>query len=278
MDSFTIHPVAGAVGAVIDGVDLGQPMTAETVAGLRSAFNRHHVLFFRDQELDADRQVAFGRQFGPLGHHPYVQAMAGHPEVLEIITEPDDRVNFGGGWHTDVTFLEQPDLGSILYAVEVPDVGGDTLFANQHAAYDALSPVMKTVLEPLVAVHSAGRQYSGAGYSRQSKSMTTTAQEEAAASAVEHPVVRTHPENGRKALFVNQAHTSHIKGMRRAESEALLGFLYEHATAEEFTCRFRWEPGSVAMWDNRSVQHYALHDYSERRRMRRITIVGDRPV
>lgn len=278
MSTVTIEPVSGALGAEIGGLDLSQPLDDDTVAALRAALNENHVLFFRDQSLTPAEQIAFGRRFGELGAHPYVQPHPDLPEMLEIVTEPDDRVNFGGGWHSDVTFLEEPDLGSILYAVEVPSVGGDTLFANQHAAYDELSDTMKRMLDGLVAVHSASLQYAGTGYSRQSKAMVTRAEDDAAASAVEHPVVRTHPETGRKALFVNRAHTSHIKGMTKGESKALLEFLYGHAVSERFTCRFRWRAGSMAMWDNRSVQHHALHDYKgERRHVRRITIRGDRP-
>ncbi|MGF1598044.1 MAG: TauD/TfdA dioxygenase family protein [Acidimicrobiales bacterium] len=279
MPPFTIQPMTGALGAEIAGLDLAQPLDDETVAELRAAFNENHVLVFRDQALSPVEQIALGRRFGPLGTHPYVEANPDHPEVLDIVTEPDDRVNFGGGWHSDVTFLPEPDLGSILYAVEVPPVGGDTLYANQHAAYDALSDTMKELLAPLVALHTAGRQYAGTGYSRQSTAMVTRDEEGAASSNVEHPVVRTHPETGRRALYVNRAFVAGIKGLHRGESDALLDFLHGHAVKERFTCRVRWEPGTVAMWDNRSVQHYALHDYKgQRRRMRRITIRGDRPV
>ncbi|MEM8924416.1 MAG: TauD/TfdA family dioxygenase [Actinomycetota bacterium] len=278
MGTFTIEPVAGAVGAEVRGIDLATPLDDETAAELRAAFNDNGVLIFRDQALSIGEQLRFGRHFGPLGHHPYVEAHPDHPEVLEVITEPDDRVNFGGGWHSDVTFLPEPDLGSILYAVDVPAYGGDTLFADQRAAYDALSDTMKGLLDGLVAVHSAGLQYSGRGYSKQSSAMVTHGEDEAAASEVEHPVIRTHPETGRKSLFVNRAFTARIKGMHRAESAALLEFLFGHGVKERFTCRLRWQPGSVAMWDNRSVQHYALHDYKgSRRHMRRITIQGDRP-
>lgn len=276
-DTMTVRRATGFLGAYIEGVDLSTDLDEATVAGLRAALVEHHVLFFRDQELTPEQQIAFGRCFGELDTHPFVDGRADHPEVLEIVTQPDDTANFGGGWHTDVTFLDEPDLGSILYAVEVPEVGGDTLFADQHAAYDALSDTMKGLLDGLRAVHSAGPQYGAGGYSTKSKAMATKNQE-LAARTVEHPVVRTHPESGRKGLYVNPAFCTGIVGMRRDESAALLGFLYRHATKEPFTCRFQWEPGSLAMWDNRSVMHYALHDYAGRRRhVRRITVKGDRP-
>ena len=278
MTTFDVLPVSGVLGAEVRGLDLAADLDDGTVADLRDAFCEHQVLFFRDQDLSPSAQIAFGRRFGDLGSHPYVEANAEHPEIIDVVTEPDDRVNFGGGWHTDVTFLAEPDLGSILYGVEIPPAGGDTLFASQLAAYEALSDTMKGLLDGLIGIHSAGPQYGGAGYSTQSTAMTTKGVDDAAVSRVEHPVVITHPETGRKGLYVNPAFTIGIKGMHRAESQALLRFLYRHATAEAMTCRFQWRPGSVAMWDNRSVQHYALHDYKgHRRRMRRITIRGQRP-
>lgn len=187
MSAVEIRPVAGALGALVRGIDLAGPLADEVVAELRGAFNEHQVLFFTDQELSIEAQLAFGRRFGELGTHPYVAANPDHPEVLDIVTEPDDRVNFGGGWHTDVTFLEEPDLGSILYAVDVPDSGGDTLFASQAAAYEALSPTMRGLLDGLVGIHSAGPQYGGGGYSQRSKAMATSGDADAAASRVEHP-------------------------------------------------------------------------------------------
>lgn len=273
-----VEPVTGTVGAVVRGVDLAEPLDEATVAAIRSAFLEHHVHFFRDQDLSAEAQLRFGRCFGELDTHPFVEGTEEHPEVIEIITEADDRLNFGGGWHSDVTFLDEPDLGSILYAIEVPSYGGDTLFADQHAAYDALSDTMKELLDGLVARHSAGPQYAEGGYSTLSKSMKTKSSGHAADRVVCHPLVRTHPETGKKALYVNPAFTVGIEGMRLDESMALLGFLFNHAVREPFTCRFRWSRGSVAMWDNRSVQHYALFDYrGQRRHMRRITVKGDRP-
>ena len=275
--TFDITPLSGVLGAEIRGVDLSQPLDTQALGAVRAAFVDHHVLVFRDQQLTPEQQVAFGRHFGELDTHPFVEMSPDHPEVLDIVTQPDDRANFGGGWHTDVTFLDEPDLGSILYAIDLPPVGGDTLFANQHAAYDALSPTMQNMLDDLVCYHSAGPQYADGGQSTKSKAMKTK-NSDLADRRVEHPLVRTHPESGRKGLYVNRAFTTGIVGMRRNESQALLEFLCDHAVHERFTCRVRWEPGTLTMWDNRSVQHYALHDYAgHARHMRRITVKGDRP-
>ncbi len=276
-ERFSQRLLAPALGCEISGVDLSTELDDETVADLRAAFNQHQVLVFRDQTLNPDQQMAFGRRFGELDTHPFVEGSPDRPEVLDIVTEPDDRLNFGGGWHSDVTFLERPDLGSILYGVELPPLGGDTLFSSQRAAYAALSSPMKELLDPLTAVHSAGRQYSVGGLSTQSTSMKTKNAELAAAEVV-HPVVQTHPETGDKALYVNPAFTTRIRGLRAPESEAILEFLFAHAVREPFTLRVGWQPGTVVMWDNRSVQHYALHDYAgERRHVRRITIKGGIP-
>ena len=273
MAGLKIRKLAGALGAELSGVDLSQDLSDATIAEIRQAFVTHQVIFFRDQALTPERQLAFGRRFGPLNIHPYVAGMADHPEVMEIVKEPEDRVNFGGGWHSDMSFLEHPSIGSILYAVELPSFGGDTLFASQAAAYDALSPGLKKTLETLNAVHSAGREYSAQGHSAQSRKTMKVVEAEGAVGEFVHPVVKVHPETGRKALYVNPAFTMRIEGWSRRESKALLDFLFEHSRYEAFTCRFAWAPGSVAFWDNRSVWHFALNDYpGERRHMRRVTV------
>lgn len=273
-----IRPVAGSLGAEISGIDLGADLTNQQFDEIHKAFLDHHVIFFRDQRtLTPDRHKSFARRFGTLNVHPYVSGMKGHPELMEIVKEPEDKLNFGGGWHSDMSFQEQPALGSILYALEVPSHGGDTLFANQIAAYEALSDGMKAMLDGLTAIHSASREYSATGASAQSRK-SMNAQQADDAPEYEHPVVRTHPETGKKGLFVNPAFTLRFSNMTRRESRPLLDFLFNHARDERLTCRFRWEKYSVAFWDNRCVWHYALNDYpGQRRHMRRATINGDTP-
>jgi taurine dioxygenase len=197
---------------------------------------------------------------------------------MQIVKEPEDRINFGGGWHSDMSFLEEPALGSILYAREVPPYGGDTLWANQYLAYETLSDGMKEMLEGLKALHTAKGEYSERGASAQKRSSMQIATANDDTPAFEHPVVRTHPETGRKALYVNPAFTEKFVGMTRRESRPLLNFLFEHCTQEPFTCRFRWTKNAIAFWDNRAAQHFALNDYhGHRRHMERVTVNGDRP-
>lgn len=268
-----IRRVAGALGAEISGVDLSADLSDSTIAQIRQALVEHQVIFFRGQSLTPERQVVFGRRFGPLNIHPYVSGMPGHPEVMEIIKEPEDKVNFGGGWHSDMSFLETPAIGSILHAVELPDYGGDTLFASQAAAFEALSPALRATLEGLNAVHSASREYSAKGHSAQKRKTMSVVEAEGQVGEFVHPVVKAHPETGRKALFVNPAFTMRFDGWTKRESKPLLDFLFEHCRYEGFTCRFSWTPGAVAFWDNRSVWHFALNDYpGQRRHMRRVTV------
>lgn len=279
MSTLTISPLAGALGAEISGVDITKPVPDDQFDQIKTAFHTHHVIFLRDQHgLTPERHKAFARRFGTLNVHPYVKGMDDHPELFEIIKTPEDKVNFGGGWHTDMSFLEKPALGSLLYAIDVPASGGDTLFASQIAAYDALSDGMKDMLAPLKAIHSPSREYSAAGHSAQKRgAMESRTANDAPEYA--HPVVRTHPETGRKGLYVNPAFTLRFAGMTKRESKPLLDFLFTHSRDERFTCRFRWSAGALAFWDNRSCWHYALNDYQgQRRHMRRATVNGEKPV
>lgn len=283
--TITAKPLAGALGAELWAPG-GEPLDVTTIddvgcAAIREALCNHHVVVIRDQQMDAAALARFGRRFGELERHPYLGGTSDEPEVVPVIKEPHETVNFGGGWHSEMSFLECPPMATALYAVEVPSFGGDTLFANQQAAYTGLSDTMKRFAEGLSAVHSAARQYGRRGdsdrYAGQRSSMKVQVSDEAHAQ-LKHPVVRTHPETGAKALYVNRAFTETISGMHRHESKALLEMLWSHAVGEQFTCRVRWEPGTLTMWDNRSVQHYALNDYhGQRRHMLRVTIAGDRP-
>ncbi len=276
-----VRPVSGALGAEIGGVDLAKPLEAPVFAEIHRAFLEHAVVFFRSQDLSPEAQVAFARRFGPLDVHPIVNAMQGHPEVLRVLKPAGEPASFGTGWHSDNSFFEKPSLASMLYALRVPPYGGDTLFAAMEKAYDALSNPMKRLLEGLVAVHSASGAYDPAvtGEAKyQGEAPITYRHSEVLHQEVEHPVIRTHPETGRRSIYVNQMFTQRIRGVRESESDALLAFLYDHCARPEFGCRFRWEAGSTALWDNRCVQHYALDDYREfERLMHRVTISGDRP-
>jgi taurine dioxygenase len=278
MSKIEIQPISGALGAEITGVDLASDLSNETFNAIHQAFLDHQVIFFRDQKINHDQHKRFARRFGTLNIHPYVKGMDQHPEIMQIIKEPSDKVNFGGGWHTDMSFLEEPALGSLLYAKEVPSFGGDTLWANQYLAYETLSDGMKEMLAPLKAVHTAKGEYSERGHSAQKRSAMDIKTAGDDVPSFEHPVVRTHPETGRKALYVNPAFTEKFVGMTRRESLPLLKFLFDHCTQEGFTCRFRWSAGALAFWDNRCTQHFALNDYQgQRRHMERATVNGDRP-
>jgi taurine dioxygenase len=274
-----VRPIAGGCGAEIDGVGIGDDLDDATIGEIRDALNRHCVIFFRNQEFDAAQHKAFARRFGDIFVHPNYRGMQDDDEIVMVRREPGDQHIVGEDWHADTTMVEAPPMGAILYAIEVPPFGGDTCFANQCLAYDALSDGMKRMLEGLRAVHSdrmvAGPQ-AGRNAHRSTKVREDTAWRETVST---HPVVRTHPETGRKLLFVNHSYTVGFEGMTEAESRPLLGYLMEHGHRPEFTCRFGWEKGSVAFWDNRSVKHLAVNDSGPYRRlMRRVQIAGDRPV
>ena len=264
--------IAGALGAEIHGVDLAREIPA---AEIRAAFLEHQVIFFRDQTLSPAQFMAFARAMGRPVEYPFVKGIAGFPEVIEVKKLEHERHNFGGIWHSDTAYLDEPPMGSMLLAREIPPYGGDTLFASQYLAYESLSEAMRRLLDGLVAVNSSAK--ADVSRTREDRIKEQPA-EEAREFIAEHPVVRTHPQTGRKALYVNIAHTARFKDMSEEESAPLLQFLFEHQVKPEFTCRFQWRAGSLAFWDNRCTQHNPINDYHGfRRLMHRITLAGDRP-
>ncbi len=272
-----IQPIAGALGAEVHGVRIADELPEETIGAIRQALLDHCVIFFRDQgELPNDRFLAFAKRFGRTVEYPFVKGLEGFPEIITVAKLEHQTVNFGGVWHSDTTYLEEPPMGTLLAARELPPYGGDTLFANQYLAYETLSPAMQRLLEPLVGVSDSAKADVTRTREDSVKSDGTAATKRTLQA--EHPAVRTHPETGRRALYVNTAHTSRFAGMTEEESAGLLGFLFRHQTRPEFTCRFIWKPGSVAFWDNRCAQHNPINDYHGFRRvMHRITLAGDRP-
>ena len=271
-----IRKVAGALGAEITGVDLAGGISPALAAQIRQVFLDHGVIFLRGQQLDPSQFMAFARAMGQPVEYPFVKGLEGFPHIIEVKKLEHEKSNFGGIWHSDTTYLDQPPMGSMLLSREVPPYGGDTLFASQTVAYDALSDTMKGLLRNLIGISSSAKaDVSKTREDRIKEGGKTEAPKEYRA---EHPVVRTHPETGRKALYVNVAHTAGIKGMTDEESAPLLRFLFEHQVKPEFTCRFVWEPHAVAFWDNRCVQHNPVNDYHGFRRvMHRITLQGDTP-
>lgn len=269
-----IAPVAGALGAEIRGVDTARPVKEPVIAEIRKALLEHLVIFFRDQKLNPARQLAFAQCFGDPMEYPQLKGLPECPLITPVVKLEDERVNFGGIWHSDTTYLERPPMASMLYAVEIPPYGGDTLFANQYLAYETLSETYRKLLDGLTGVNSSLK----ADASRTREDRLRAAGTESKVLVGEHPVVRTHPETGRKALFVNVGHTTHFKGLSEEESRPILDYLFQHQIRAEFTCRFRWQPGSLAFWDNRCAQHNPVNDYHGFRRvMHRVTLAGDRP-
>ena len=263
--------MTGHCGAEVRGIDLSRTLSDKEVEVLSNALAEHCVLFFHGQSMTPAQQKALGRHFGELHIHPaWPRLVDGHPEVMEIYADENTRRIAGEDWHSDVSCDREPPLGTILQMLEVPPVGGDTLFANMYAAYESLSAPMRRMLDGMTAVHDGEYVYRGR--------YDDTDDEGKTFPRSEHPVVRTHPVSGRKALFVNRLFTTRIVQLSKNESDAVLGFLVEHAASPMFQCRFRWSPGSVAFWDNRCAQHYALWDYyPNRRRGLRVTIKGERP-
>ena len=274
-----IQPLAGALGAEVRGIDL---RNLDDWPGLHQAFLRYSVLAIRGQELEPRDLMAVGQRFGAPCHYPFVTGLEGFPFIFDVVKEEGETVNFGGNWHSDTTYLAQPPLATLLYALETPTHGGDTQFANTAAAYDALSEGMKQLAGKLVGVNSASLKVTGGRRKMHAQEnvggMKIRDTEKADELEAEHPAVRTHPDTGRKALYVSRSHTIRFKDMSEAESAPLIEFFQAHQTRPEFTCRVRWEPGTLTVWDNRCTQHNAVNDYhGQRRRMRRLTVGAQTP-
>ncbi len=274
-----VRPLAGSLGAEICGVDLRDSLDDETFEEIHQALLDNLVIFLRNQDITPDQQKAFGRRFGELHIHPYIPTLEGHPEIIKLESAddgPGEMAYQSNTWHTDLTYTAEPPMGSMLHGIKVPAVGGDTMFLNLYASYQALSDTMRSLVDGLTAVHDIVASMPP-DFTRQSWAPKQLARMQEATPPVEHPVVRTHPETKRKCLFVNRNFTSYIKGMTLPESDALLGFLLEHIEQPEFQCRFHWQTKSLAFWDNRCTQHYAVNDYRSKRQMHRVTICGERP-
>lgn len=266
-----VRPIAGACGAEIHGVDVNN-LSDAVFAEIRAAWNEHLVIFFRKQSLDDEQLKAFGQRFAPLFRHPNFVPQDDQPEIVRVYTGPEDQRIVGEDWHADTTCMPEPPSAAVLYAVEVPPTGGDTLFANQYLAYETLSDSLRGVLDGMQSFHSDIRVAGPRAKARLSgRTSVSRYDDEWQATEAMHPVVRTHPETGRRGLFVNASYTQYFENMTEDESKPLLQFLESHATRPEMTCRFRWEKGSVAVWDNRCVMHIAMHDYKGHwRKMHRV--------
>lgn len=274
---FELEHLAPFVGSEISGLDLSKAIAPETLVELRKLWLERKVLFFRDQKLSPDEQIAFTRQFGEVDKYPFLKGIEGNPLVAPVLKLPEETINFGGIWHSDTTYLETPAGGASLYALELPPLGGDTIFCNMGMAYETLPEDIKDKIDHLKAHHTSSK-------AAVSKTRVNRVADAGDSSAPEefnslHPVVRTHPESGERTLYVNEAHTVRFEGWTEEDSEPLLNMLYLHARKPEFQCRFRWSLGAVVIWDNRSSHHYPINDYDGHRRLlHRVSLKGSRPV
>lgn len=278
-ETIEVNPIAGALGAEISGVDLRAPVTDDVFGEIYTAFVDHQVIFFRDQKMSPKQYLAFAKHWGDIHLHPYMKGLDDYPEILELVKNEKDTYAFGNTWHSDQMFAPKPAKCTMLHAQETPPYGGDTMYASLYRAYDTLSDGMKDMIGNLRGVNCGDGKRRNGGKSRAERykgasSMKMRESNEVQPDSV-HPVVRTHPDTGRKALYIG-AHTQWLDGFTEDESRVILNQLQAHITRPEFTCRFRWQPGSLAIWDNRCCQHYAVNDYAgQRRRMHRITIQGE---
>ena len=269
-----IVKLTGVIGAELLDVDISRDLSSQKISDIRQALLENKVIFFRGQQLSPEQHIAFTEKFGEISRSPVYQTLPTHPQIMPVVKEPKDKDVIGDTWHTDETYQSAPPMGSLLYARHVPEVGGDTLFADLCRAYDTLSEALQRQIGALRAVHSNELLNASA----RNASRTTKLREDIGQIESVHPVVRIHEETGRKLLFVNQPFTMRFEGMTKGESQPLLQYLFTHASKPENTCRFRWQPGSLAFWDNRCTMHYAVNDYPGfRREMHRITIQGAEP-
>ncbi len=266
-----IKPIAGALGAEIHGIDLSRDLDEATVAEIRRIWLKYNVVFFRGQALTSAQYMAFARRLGKPVEYPFVKGLEGFPELTAVMKLEHEKVNFGGVWHADTTYLPNPPMATMLLAREIPPYGGDTLFANQYLAYETLSETMRSVVDELVAVNTSS--LADVSKTREDRIASDGRPEAKKEYVSEHPAVKVHPETGRKALYVNVAHTARFRGMTDAESKPILEYLFQHQIRPEFTCRFVWQVGSIAFWDNRCTQHNPVNDYHGYKRvMHRITL------
>lgn len=274
------HKIAGALGAEVSGVNLAEPLPPEVLAEVRRALLDNLVIFFRDQDMNPERLIRFGQMFGPLHRHPYIAGMPDYPDVLELSKKPGDKRNFGGDWHTDQMFAPKPALGTMLWCKTAPDAGGDTLFTNQYLAYETLSDGMKALIGTIRGVAVGDKKKNGqsrAAVNAATVGGYTTLEPPPEMRRSPHPLVRTHPETGRKSLYIG-GHVHYLENMTEEESAPLINYLYNHSQRPDFTCRFRWREGSLAFWDNRCTMHFAINDYPPGTRvMHRVTVAGDEP-
>ena len=273
-----VHRIAGTIGAEISGVDLSHDLDDATVAAIRQAWLDNLVIFFRNQDLPPERFLQVAKRFGETIEYPFVKGIDGFPEIIAVVKLEHEKINFGGIWHSDTSYLETPPMATMLIARETPPYGGDTMFANQYLAYETLSDRMKRLLDGLTGINTSAKADSSRTREDRVRVRDAGRAEAQKDYVGEHPVVRTHPETGRKALYINVAHTIRFKDMTIEESAPILNFLFRHQVKPEFTCRFHWEPGSIALWDNRCTQHNPVNDYHGHRRvMHRVTLAGDVP-
>ena len=273
---FQTFSLTTSAGAEIQGIDLSSPLSEDTTKRLRRIWLRHGVLFFRNQNLDPGQLLKVAKAFGETMPYPLLKGLEGFPEVTVVSKMEQEEMNFGGIWHSDTAYLETPPMASLLYALEVPEHGGDTLFANQALAYESLSEAMKDLLCGLTAINIAGKP--AVMNTRSERIEDSGSGLRAEQFSANHPAVRTHPETGTKAIYVNRAHTQGFLELSEKEGKALLDFIFEHQVRAEFCCRFKWTPGTLAFWDNRWMQHYPVNDYHGHRRiMHRVTLRGDKP-